>query len=86
VLVTGSSNGDYLTVKYAGGTGAQVWVARYDGFANGDEKALAVTVDSSDNVFIGCGHSVRASLRGRIMNMKGPAVAILLLFVLGMNT
>ena len=54
VYVTGYSDGagtseDYATVKYDGSNGDQLWAARYDGVGNADDRAAAVTVDSSDN-------------------------------------
>jgi outer membrane protein assembly factor BamB len=52
VFVTGSSqnsgelgNGnDYATVAYSAATGAQLWVSRYNGPANGDDFAEAIAV------------------------------------------
>lgn len=56
VLVTGGSRGDgtnddYATVKYSP-EGEQLWVARYNGPANGYERARAAVVDSADNVLV----------------------------------
>src|SRR3990172_9310445 len=45
LYVTGSSAGDYATIKYAPNGGAQ-WVRRYDGpRAGGDDQARALAVD-----------------------------------------
>jgi DNA-binding beta-propeller fold protein YncE len=50
VFVTGRSDGtnnlwdDYATVAYETSTGAEVWVARYDGPAGLDDNAVAVAV------------------------------------------
>lgn len=57
VYVTGyttvsGSNKDYLTVKYDGGTGAQIWTAQYNGPTNLDDRAAAIAVDSAGNVVV----------------------------------
>jgi hypothetical protein len=56
VIVTGHSTGsnleDYLTVKYDGSSGDQLWVKRYNGPGNGRDIASAIAVDSDDNVVI----------------------------------
>ena len=56
VYVGGSSLGfgsglDYAAIKY-NCNGVQQWVARYNGPANGDETAAAITLDSCWNVYI----------------------------------
>jgi len=56
VYVTGKGTGrggsyDYATIKYDG-SGNEVWVARYDGTAGGDDRALAMAVDQSANVYV----------------------------------
>ena len=56
VYVTGSSDGgstelDYATVKYDG-DGNQVWVARHNGFGNGDDTANSLAVDASGSVYV----------------------------------
>jgi uncharacterized delta-60 repeat protein len=56
VYVTGWSQGnftdaDYATIKY-NSSGNQIWVARYNGPASGEDKASAVAVDSADNVYV----------------------------------
>ena len=56
VYVTGSSMGsgsasDYATVKY-NSSGAQQWVARYNGPANGEDVAYAITRDSAGNIYV----------------------------------
>jgi uncharacterized delta-60 repeat protein len=55
VCVTGSSYGDYATVKYDAG-GNQLWVARYDGPAQSSDFANAITMDADGNVYV-TGHS-----------------------------
>jgi uncharacterized delta-60 repeat protein len=56
VYVTGFSrnsgiNGDYATVKY-NSSGAEQWVARYDGPANLADQAIAMAIDGIGNVYV----------------------------------
>ena len=56
VYVTGYSLGvgtsyNYATIKYSG-AGAQLWINFFNGTANGDDEATAITVDSSNNVYV----------------------------------
>ncbi|MEI6948566.1 SBBP repeat-containing protein [Paraflavisolibacter sp. H34] len=56
VYVTGTSDGgssdqDYATVKY-NSSGVQQWVARYNGTANGDDRAWAIALDGAGNVYV----------------------------------
>ncbi|MFC7667631.1 SBBP repeat-containing protein [Hymenobacter humi] len=56
VYVTGYSNGlgtssDYTTVKYST-DGQRLWEARYNGPANGNDRAEDVALDSAGNVYV----------------------------------
>lgn len=56
VYVTGTSAGngtvtDYATIKYTS-QGALEWIQRYNGPSNGAERANAIAVDSSMNVYV----------------------------------
>ena len=56
VYVTGDSRGvvsysDYATIKY-NSAGQEQWVARYDGPGSYDDKANAIAVDGSGNVYV----------------------------------
>lgn len=56
VYVTGSSEGigiglNFATIKY-NNNGSKLWVARYDGTANGEDVATALAVDGSGNVYV----------------------------------
>jgi len=55
VFVTGTSYGigagDYATVAYSN-EGVPLWTNRYDGPANRDDRAEAIAVDNSGNVFV----------------------------------
>nr|NIU38672.1 hypothetical protein [Candidatus Bathyarchaeota archaeon]NIV43626.1 hypothetical protein [Candidatus Bathyarchaeota archaeon] len=61
VYVTGYSYGsvtnlDYATVKYDS-EGNELWAARYNGPGNGHDRAFALAVDGSGNVYV-TGYSV----------------------------
>jgi uncharacterized protein (UPF0297 family) len=56
VYVTGESPGsgtlcDFATIKYLS-TGDTAWVRRYNGAASGEDKARAMAVDDSGNVYV----------------------------------
>ncbi|MFI5211900.1 MAG: T9SS type A sorting domain-containing protein, partial [Ignavibacteria bacterium] len=56
IIVTGESKGngsdfDYGTVKY-NQAGSQQWVGRYNGPGNSEDRAYAIVVDNSDNIYI----------------------------------
>jgi len=50
-LVTGSASSDYLTIKY-NSSGLQQWSQIYNGSTNGYDKATAIAVDKSENIYI----------------------------------
>jgi len=57
VYVTGESWGsgtwfDYATIKYGPDSNEPVWVARYNGTANGVDTPYAITIDDSGSVFV----------------------------------
>ena len=64
VYVTGQSQAtgnnstpaDYATIKYDA-TGTQLWVARYDGGVNADDRSYAIALDDSLNVYV-TGYSI----------------------------
>jgi hypothetical protein len=56
VFVTGNSpgsgaNSDYATIKYDA-NGNQIWAARYNGPANGDDVALSLVLDGAGNIYV----------------------------------
>lgn len=57
VYVTGWSSGgfatdlDYATIKYDT-NGNQLWVARYSGPGNGEDRATSIAVDAGGNVYV----------------------------------
>ncbi|MEO6695390.1 MAG: SBBP repeat-containing protein [Ignavibacteria bacterium] len=56
VYVTGNSAGigshyDYATIKYDN-AGNQLWIARYNGPGNGEDKPVAICLDRNNNVYV----------------------------------
>lgn len=57
VIITGYSEGvgslsDYTTIKYNSGSGAQLWIQRYNTPVNGEDKAFGITVDRVNNIYV----------------------------------
>lgn len=48
---SGSTNRDYLTVKY-NSSGVQQWEQLYNGAATGDDDLLAMTTDATGNIYV----------------------------------
>jgi uncharacterized delta-60 repeat protein len=60
-FATGSNgNPDMCTIKY-NTNGIQQWVKIFNGTGNGEDKAYAITIDNSDNIYI-TGYSTRNSI------------------------
>jgi subtilisin family serine protease len=73
VYVAGTSAGldtlyDYATIKYDA-NGNQLWAARYNGPANGDDFATAMIIDNSGNVYI-TGHSTNTNGSADYLTIK----------------
>ncbi|RYU79559.1 SBBP repeat-containing protein [Hymenobacter persicinus] len=50
--VAPSGGADFMTVRYDAATGAQTWVSRYNGPANGIDWVSALAVDNAGGVFV----------------------------------
>ncbi len=62
LFVTGPSTGkgsgfDYATIAYNAATGAQLWVKRYNGPVNGEDRANSITVSPAGTTLFITGHS-----------------------------
>jgi outer membrane protein assembly factor BamB len=51
VYITGSSSGDYATIKY-NPSGDTLWVRRYNGPGNANDSPSSLAVDGSGNVYV----------------------------------
>ncbi len=73
VYVTGKSYGagndfDYATIKYAR-NGDMVWVKRYNGLGNGEDKAVVLAADDSGHIYV-TGESYRSGTWGDYATIK----------------
>ncbi len=73
VYVTGeswdsSTYYDYITIKYDT-DGAQQWIAKYNGAYSSTDKACAMTIDGSGNIYV-TGYSYSASTRDDYVTVK----------------
>jgi len=76
VYVTGCSKGsallgtnmDYATIKYDS-RGNELWVARYDGPGNEEDRAYSLAVDNSSNVYV-TGESVGSGINSDYATVK----------------
>ena len=49
--LSAATSNDYSTIKYDT-SGNQIWVANYDGPANGNDQAVGIALDSAGNVYV----------------------------------
>jgi uncharacterized delta-60 repeat protein len=79
VYVTGrSSNGtddDYVTIKYNGSNGSQIWMNPYNS-GNGDDRATALVIDNGGNVIV-TGRSESASAGDDFRTIKYNSAGLL---------
>jgi uncharacterized delta-60 repeat protein len=65
----GSSDEDYLVIKYGGANGGVKWMKRYDGTASDWDGARAIVVDGDGNVYV-TGRSFGSSSDGDVVTIK----------------
>ncbi len=67
-FITGGNDNDFTTIKYSP-AGAEEWVIHYNGAGNASDKALAMHVDPSENIFV-TGTSVGVGTAQDYMTIK----------------
>ncbi|GEM_PF-1321582 len=74
VFVTGSSEGtgsgyDVVTARYDGANGSEVWNARYNGSANGDDQAYDIALNGNSRLYV-TGKSLTAGSANDMLTLK----------------
>jgi hypothetical protein len=67
-FISGGNDNDFTTIKYTP-AGVEEWVIHYDGAGNASDKALAMHVDPSENIFV-TGTSVGVGTAQDYMTIK----------------
>ncbi|UOQ64712.1 SBBP repeat-containing protein [Hymenobacter volaticus] len=68
-LINFAFSSDYLTIKYNGATGQQLWVKTYNGIGNGSDGVADVGMDAVGNVYV-TGYSKEFGARSDYTTIK----------------